>query len=159
MLRRSRDLRMRTECGMRMLSAPHGDSLQQLLVSELSAIEAYSRVLAKISGRSAAIDLRRMMQDHLLIARRLEERLLVLGLSLRGGDGESDWVQLAVEAKQNHSEHALLQILVRGEQSGIEDYKDALDDEKVDNTSKLLIQSAALPRYREHLSTLKKHIH
>jgi hypothetical protein len=142
-----------------MVSAPPGDSLRRLLQGEFLAIEAYSRALAKIRSRSGASDLRRMMQDHLTIAKRLEERLLALGLPPGGGDGDSDWAQLAAEAARSQGEHDLLETLVLGEQAGIEEYKDALDDESLDNASKQVIRSAVLPRHREHVSTLKKYLH
>jgi hypothetical protein len=142
-----------------MISAPPGDSLRRLLQGELSAIEAYGRALGKMRSRSGASELRRMMQDHLTIAKRLEERLFALGLPTGEGDGESDWAQIAVEAAKAREEHALLETLVSGEQSGIEEYKDALDDEALDNASKQVIRNAVLPRHREHVSTLRKYLH
>jgi bacterioferritin (cytochrome b1) len=144
---------------MRTVSAPPGDCLRRLLQGEISAIEAYSRALAKVRSRSGASDLRRMMQDHSTIAKRLEERILALGLAPGGDEGDSDWARLAVEAARSHGEHDLLETLVLGEQAGIEEYKDALDDESLDNASKQVIRSAVLPRHREHVSTLKKYLH
>ncbi|MES2923125.1 MAG: DUF2383 domain-containing protein [Verrucomicrobiota bacterium] len=127
----------------------------KLLRGELSAVETYEQALEKFSSSPESRILEQIMDDH-------EDSALILRdhLSDMGGTPDSDsgaWGSFAkaVEGTAKlFGESAALQALREGEEHGISEYEEALNDNEVMEEIKGAIRGTLLPRLLAHLEAL-----
>lgn len=130
--------------------------LQKLLRGELSAIEAYDQVIEKFGDEKYRVVelLKSLVQDH-------EEAAFDLKQILRneGVEPESDsgaWgsvVQAVITSAGLFGEAGALRTLKRGEEHGLEQYKDALEDDQVVH-SRDYIRFRSIPTQQLHIDRL-----
>lgn len=130
--------------------------LQKILRGELSAIEAYDRVIEKFGAEQYRVVelLKSLVQDH-------EEAAFDLKQILRneGVEPESDsgaWgsiVHAVVISAGLFGEAGALRALKRGEEYGLEQYKDALEEDRVAH-SKDYIRFRSIPTQQLHIDRL-----
>lgn len=126
-----------------------------LLRGELSAVETYTQAIAKFEGEAEQTALRGIRSDHENAATRL--RTHIHDMNAEAADGPGAWggfVQALEGATLLLGKSPSLAILERGEQHGIEEYRDALGDDEVTEEIKDVIRGQLLPSCAEHLATL-----
>lgn len=126
-----------------------------LLRGELSAVETYTQAIGKFDGEAEQTALRGIRSDHEKAAARL--RAHIQDMNAEPSDGSGAWggfVQALEGAAMLLGESPALAILERGEQHGIEEYKDALGNDDVMDEIKEVIRGQLLPSCAEHLATL-----
>ena len=126
-----------------------------LLRGELSAIETYSQAIEKFDGDAAMTALRGIRSDHENAAARLRSH--IQDMNGEPSDGSGAWggfVQALEGAAMMLGESPALAVLERGEQHGIDKYKEALVNEDMMEEIKQVIRGQLLPACAEHLSTL-----
>jgi CBS domain-containing protein len=139
-------------------AAPGGD-FSFLVKDELAAVETYRQALRKVSAGPAGEDLRRIETEHEEAARLLQERMRAQGLVPPATPGLWGAFAEAVEgAAKLFGTKAALKALKEGEEHGIHDYEDALEDAAVPAEVKELISTTLLPRTRAHVPVLDRHL-
>lgn len=139
-------------------SRADGD-ISYLVKDELAAVETYRQALEKVGSGPAGLDLRRIEEEHEEAARLLQKRMRDMGRTPPSTPGLWGAFAEAVEgAAKLFGSKAALKALKEGEEHGIHDYEDALEDEAVPPEVKELISTTLLPRTRAHLPVLDRHL-
>lgn len=128
----------------------------RLLRGELSAVETYDQTIRKFENDPAATTLRRIRDEHQQSAARLQSNVAGMGGEPATDSGAWGTVtQAAQGVAKMFGESAALKGLQQGEEHGLNDYQDALDDEEVMPECKQMIRSELMPRTRAHIETLR----
>jgi CBS domain-containing protein len=118
-----------------------------LVKDELAAAETYKQ------------DLMRIEAEHEEAARLLQKRMRDMGRTPPDKPGLWGAFAEAVQgAAKLFGAKAAIKALKEGEEHGIHDYEDALEDERVPAEVKELISTTLLPRTRAHLPVLDRHL-
>lgn len=132
------------------------DVCNRLLRGELSAAETYRQTIGKFEADPAAATLRQILSEHEYAAELLRNNVIEMG-----GEPSTDsgaWGAFANSIQgvaKVFGESSALKGLQQGEEHGLDDYEDALEDDDVMPGCKELIRSELLPRTRRHIDTLQ----
>ena len=128
-----------------------------LLRGELSAIETYEQAIEKHSDSPAATELRRICSEHSRAANRITANVRQMGGEPEEGSGAWGVLANAVQGTANlFGAGSALESLKRGEESGRQDYQDALLDDDVMPECKQMIRDELLPPVIEHIASLER---
>jgi uncharacterized protein (TIGR02284 family) len=132
--------------------------LNSLLRGEISACETYRMAIDKVAASDQiTMDnvsiLREIEGEHDQAAQQLRQRIGQLGGQPCDSSGAwGAWAQ-AVQGTMNlFGDASALKSLKEGEEHGLKDYEEALDD--VDTGSRQLIAGELIPRQQRHLSLI-----
>jgi uncharacterized protein (TIGR02284 family) len=131
------------------------DQLNSLLRGEISAVETYQLAIEKIDDEHAsdATALRAIAQEHGEDAQALRESIQELGGEADDSSGPwGSWAKTVQGVAKLFGDASALKALKEGEEHGLKDYEEALDD--VDEASRTLIATRLIPNQRRHIATL-----
>jgi hypothetical protein len=126
--------------------------LKDLYKGEKSAVETYDRALKNIGSGPGVDELQKMQREH-------DEALAAISQHLPQDDiPESSgvwgsWANAVTETASLFGKKAALKALKEGEEHGLKQYTDALDDQ-IDPKVKSMIRDTFIPRQRQHIETL-----
>src|SRR5258706_16308167 len=136
-----------------------GEAVRQinsLLRGEISAAETYKMAIEKVADGDKVGDvsiLRQMQEEHGRAAQELRERIRSLGGEPADSSGAwGAWAQTVQGTMNLFGDTTALKGLKEGEEHGLQDYEEALDD--VDTGSRQLIANELIPRQQRHLSLI-----
>lgn len=129
--------------------------LDDLIRGEMAAVKAYDSVVTKVKDPKELSKLKTIRQNHMDAAEKLK--------TFAGKDVKEDtksagaWGSFAKAytggAKLMGDETAL-KALRQGEEHGINEYKEALEDDSIKPELKQMIKTQFLPKQEEHIETL-----
>jgi uncharacterized protein (TIGR02284 family) len=131
------------------------DQLNSLLRGEISAVETYQQAIEKVDDEHAsdAKALRAIAQEHGEDAQALREAVERLGGEADDSSGPwGTWAKTVQGVAKLFGDASALKALKEGEEHGLKDYREALDD--VDEASRTLITSRLIPNQQRHIATL-----
>ena len=131
------------------------DQLNSLLRGEISAVETYQQAIEKVGDEHAsdATALRGIAQEHGEDAQALREAIEQLGGEADDSSGAwGAWAKTVQGVAKLFGDASALKALKEGEEHGLKDYEEAIDD--VDETSRNLILSRLIPNQKRHIATL-----
>ncbi len=131
------------------------EQLNSLLRGEISAAETYRMAIDKLSeDPSGNVGLLRQIQeDHGRAAQGIRERIREMGGQAADSSGAWGVWAKTVQATMNlFGDAASLKALKEGEEHGLKDYEEALDD--VDADSGQLIRNQFIPNQSRHIGLL-----
>jgi rubrerythrin len=133
------------------------DVCNQLLRGEISAVETYNQALEKFKDGGDSAILSEIRNDHNTSCGLLRDHLRAMGATPSSDSGVWGGFAKAVEgtAKLLGSVPAL-KVLEEGEQHGIREYRDALEDTGVMEEIKSVIRASLLPPLEKHIATLQR---
>ncbi|NVB81179.1 MAG: DUF2383 domain-containing protein [Kofleriaceae bacterium] len=139
------------------------DQLNGYLRGELSAVETYRMALDKLDANSPArFELESAKQSHMQRVTLLKDAIMQLGGKPVEGSGPWGAFAKAVEgAARVFGDKAAIAALEEGEDHGLKDYKDGIEDKDLDAQSRSIVVTELLPeQQRTHgrLSALKKQL-
>src|SRR5687767_6516627 len=153
---------MSTLNSSRTSDAAAGDSgetvrqLNSLLRGEISAAETYRMAIDKVSATEHAANaglLREIQEEHGRAAQGLRDRIQELGGEASDSSGAwGVWAKTVQGTMNLFGDAASLKALKEGEEHGLKDYNEALDD--VDPNSAQLIQNQLIPAQQRHINLL-----
>jgi len=133
--------------------------LNSLLRGEISAAETYRMAIDKLgdSDHNAALAnvglLRSIQEEHGRAAQAVRDRIRELGGEASDSSGAwGAWAQTVQGTMNLFGDTSALKGLKEGEEHGLKDYKEALDD--LDATSQQLIQNQLIPAQQRHINLL-----
>ena len=130
--------------------------LNSLLRGEISAAETYRMAIDKIAASEGAANaglLREIQEEHGRAAQGLRDRIQELGGEASDSSGAwGVWAKTVQGAMNLFGDAASLKALKEGEEHGLKDYQEALDD--VDPNSAQLIQNQLIPAQQRHINLL-----
>ena len=129
--------------------------LNRLLRGELSAVEAYDRVIEKLQDSPDIASLRRIAQEHQKTADAIKRYIEEVGEEPDQSSGPWGTFTLAVtEAAKLLGDHAALRTLREGEEHGLKEYEEVLDEDGLSPQWRSFIQGDLISVQREHIHTL-----
>jgi hypothetical protein len=141
---------------MKSINEPCIKICNSLLRGELSAVETYDQAIKKHGDSPAVHKLREIRDEHIDAA-----KLLTRNVSDMFGEPETDSGSWGVFAKAVQGAANLfgadsaVESLQRGEESGLSDYNDALQNDDVMSDCKMMFRDRLLPAVEKHITTLK----
>jgi uncharacterized protein (TIGR02284 family) len=136
------------------------DTLNNFLKDELSAMETYQQVQAKLSedaelGESK--DLAPIYEDHKAAVSSLQTLVSELGGTPSEDSGVwGTWAQIVQGGANLLGKEAALQSLHSGEKSGADAYVEALEKTELPEEIRSLIETKLLPAQQAHIRTLDR---
>jgi uncharacterized protein (TIGR02284 family) len=132
------------------------DTLNSLLRGELSATETYQQALKKLEGTQGYEELKRVHREHREAANTLRQEVHKVGGKPDQGSGAWGAFAKAVEGMAKaFGTDAALKALKEGEEHGVKEYENALND-GLTPESRALIESKLLPETRAHVPILDR---
>jgi uncharacterized protein (TIGR02284 family) len=136
------------------------DQLNSFLRGELSAVETYRMAIDKLDANSPTrMEVEACMASHQERVTALREAIISLGGDPSDSSGPWGVFAKAVEGTAKvFGEKAAIAALEEGEDHGLRDYRDELDDDDLDIQSKALLTSRLLPAQQathDRMSALK----
>src|SRR5688500_5065229 len=131
--------------------------LNSLLRGEISAAETYRMAIDKVAASETATAnaglLREIQEEHGRAAQAVRDRIQEIGGEPSGSSGAWGVWAMTVQGTMNlFGDAASLKALKEGEEHGLKDYQEALDD--VDPSSAQLIQNQLIPAQQRHINLL-----
>ena len=131
--------------------------LNSLLRGEISAAETYRMAIDKVAGSDSAEAnaglLREIQEEHGRAAQEIRDRIQELGGEASDSSGAwGAWAKTVQGTMNLFGDASSLKALKEGEEHGLKDYQEALDD--VDPSSKQLINNQLIPAQQRHINLL-----
>ena len=127
--------------------------LADLLRGELAAVETYEQALDKIDGFPDGTRLREIHAEHVYSVNALRSRLAQYTTDIPRSSGAWGTFAKAVEGVAKlFGNSAALKALKEGEEHGLKDYEEGIDD--IDATSAELVQNQLIPAQQRHINLL-----
>lgn len=131
----------------------------ELLRGELAAVETYRQALEKFGSGPNANDLRKYHDQHRDAVTKLKQHVLTLGGEPATSAGVwGAWAKAIEGSAKVFGEAAALKVLKEGEEHGVKEYKELLDNKNASAELKELVRSALLPQQEQHIAALDKMI-
>ncbi len=133
------------------------DVCNKLLRGARSAVETYDAAIEKYASDPALAELRRVRDEHSKAVLLLQSNVANMGGKPSMDSGAWGTFANAVQASANlFGEESAIMSLIQGEKHGLNEYEEAIKDDKVMSSCKTMFQSELLPRQREHIATLER---
>jgi uncharacterized protein (TIGR02284 family) len=136
-----------------------GESVRQLnslLRGEISAAETYRMAIDKVADSNDTANaglLREIQEEHGRAAQGIRDRIRELGGEPSDSSGAwGAWAKTVQGTMNLFGDGAALKSLKEGEEHGLKDYQEAVDD--VDPNSAQLIQNQLIPAQQRHINLL-----
>ena len=129
--------------------------LNSLLRGEVSAVETYRQAIGKVDDEhvSDAMALRAISQEHGEHAQALRDEVRRLGGEADDSSGAwGVWAKTVEGTAKLFGDASALKALKEGEEHGLKDYEEALDD--VDESTRALFLTRLIPAQQRHIATL-----
>jgi bacterioferritin (cytochrome b1) len=135
--------------------------LNSLLRGEISAVETYTMAIDNDDQTDHNVPadrlsmLREIQSEHGQAAQLLRERIRTLGGQASDSSGAwGAWAQTVQGTANLFGDTTALKSLKEGEEHGLKDYQEAIDD--VDSVSRQLIEGQLIPNQQRHIATLNQ---
>jgi bacterioferritin (cytochrome b1) len=132
------------------------EQLNSLLRGEIAAAETYRMAIDKFSQSSHSSDvglLQGIQEEHSRAAQTIRDRIRELDGEASDASGAwGVWAKLVQGLADMVGDTSSLKALKEGEEHGLKDYQAALD--RVDSTSRQLMQNQCIPSQERHIGVL-----
>lgn len=133
--------------------------LDDLIRGELAALKAYDQALKDVKEPKQREKLQAIRKDHEKAVSKLSKFVASKPELLEDTKEAGPWGEFAKAWTKTRSfvgNDGALKALKDGEEHGIEEYKEALDDDSVPKELKQAIKNDMLPNQKKHMETLNK---
>ena len=131
------------------------DQLNSLLRGEISSVETYEQAIRKVDDEHAsdATALRAIAQEHGEAAQALRDEIRRLGGEADDSSGAwGAWAKVVEGTAKLFGDASALKALKEGEEHGLKDYREAMDD--VDEPARELLLNSLIPAQVRHIGVL-----
>ena len=136
-----------------------GESVRQLnslLRGEISAAETYRMAIDKVADTASPVNaglLREIQEEHGRAAQGIRDRIREMGGEASDSSGAwGVWAKTVQGTMNLFGDAASLKALKEGEEHGLKDYQEAIND--VDASSRQFIQNQLVPAQQRHINLL-----
>lgn len=136
--------------------ANSSSQLDDLIRGEMAAVKTYDTALEKVKDEKELSKLKMIREDHVNAVAKLK--------TFATGDIKEDtktsgvWGAFTTAytgGAKLFGNEAALKVLNQGEEHGVNEYKEALEDDNIKPELKQMIRTQFLPKQQEHIKTLK----
>ena len=135
------------------------DDLNELLKGELSAIETYRQALDKVKDQPDSKELYNVLDNHKKAAQVFTAHVKELGGTPSTDSGAwGTWAKTVTGTAKIFGDAAALKALKEGEEHGLKEYKELLEDEDVPQKIKEEVKNKYIPTQEAHIKLLNQFI-
>lgn len=130
--------------------------LDDLIRGEMAAVKTYDTALEKVKDEKEMAKLKTIREDHVNAVAKLKtfaNKDVAEDTKTSGAWGA--FASAYTGGAKLFGNDAALKALTQGEEHGINEYKEALDDDMIKPELKQMIKTQFLPKQQEHIKTLK----
>jgi len=128
----------------------------KLLRGEISAIESYQEALGKFEHSADIDSLQQILEDHRKSADALRDHIAAMGATPDTDSGAwGNFAQTVTSAAGLLGQSPVVSALIQGEEHGIREYEEALNDRDVMNEVKIVFRDTLIPRLQKHIALLE----
>ncbi len=130
--------------------------LDDLIRGEMAAVKSYDTVLTKVKDEKELAKLKAIREDHVNAVTKL--KTFATKDVKEDTTSSGPWGGFAsayVGGAKLFGNETALKALTQGEEHGIREYKEALNDENIKPELKEMIKTQFLPKQEEHIKTIK----
>jgi uncharacterized protein (TIGR02284 family) len=134
-------------------------TLNSLLRGEMAALQTYGQVFEKLKDSDApgVEAFHQLRRDHRDAAEALQRFVQVKGDEPSRDSGPwGAFAKTVTGTAKLFGNTAALKALKEGEEHGVKEYQDALDDQSLPSEARSLIRDTLLPRQRQHVQTIDR---
>ncbi len=138
------------------MNANQPTQLDDLIRGEMAAVKSYDTVLKKVKDPKELEKLKAIRQDHVTAVEKL--KTYANKDVKEDTDSAGPWGTFAkayTGGAKLFGDETALKALKQGEEHGINEYQEALEDENIKPELKQTIRTQFLPKQKEHINTLK----
>jgi uncharacterized protein (TIGR02284 family) len=136
-------------------SAESVEKLNELIRGERSAVDTYLQALEKVGDDPRASDLKPMVTDHEQAIRLLSDKVQACGGKPSSDSGAwGTWAETVMGTAKIFGDRAALSALKQGEEHGVKQYEEALENNELDASARSMIQNQLLPQQKAHIQTI-----
>jgi hypothetical protein len=136
------------------------DKVEKLLKNELAAAQTYHQALEKFEEEAQSNEiasLQPIYEEHTEAVSELQDKLQELGATPPTGSGLwGSWSEALMGGAKLIGKEAMLNALLAGEKSGLDDYQDAAEDPDVPSEVSELIKSKYMNSQQENIRVLNR---
>lgn len=133
--------------------------LNEILRGELSAVETYHQALQKLGTEPAAQELKTYLSNHREAVRTLTTEVKNAGgVPTTDSGAWGEWAKVVVGAGKLLGDQTALRALKEGEEHGVKEYKEVLDNPNIPASVKTEISKTYLPRQQQHIAGIDRMI-
>jgi len=133
------------------------DVCNSLLRGELSAVETYTQAIEKYPTNPQVEELQAIRREHVAASGILAQNVRSMGGIPDTDSGAWGVFAKAVQGTANFfGAGSAVESLLQGEESGRNDYENALNDPKVMTECKVMIREELIPKIRQHIAKLEQ---
>jgi uncharacterized protein (TIGR02284 family) len=136
------------------------NKVEKLLKNELAAAETYHQALEKFEEEAQSNEiasLQPIYDEHTEAVSELQERIQELGGTPTSSSGLwGSWSEALMGGAKLIGKDAMLNALLAGEKSGLDDYQDAAEDPEVPSEVSDLIKSKFMNSQQENIRVLNR---
>lgn len=139
------------------------DKVEKLLKNELAAAETYHQALEKFEEEAQSNEvtsLQPIYEEHNQAVSELQEQIQQLGATPPTGSGLwGSWSEALMGGAKLLGKEAMLNALLAGEKSGLDDYQEAVEDPEIPSEVSDLIKSKFMNSQQENIRVLNRLLH
>jgi uncharacterized protein (TIGR02284 family) len=137
--------------------------VEKLLKNELAAAETYHQALEKFEEegqRNEIAYLEPIYEEHTEAVSELQEKIQQMGGSPTTDSGLwGSWSETVMSGAEMIGKDAMLNALLAGEKSGLDDYEEAVQDADIPSDVSSLIQTKFVNSQQENIRVLNRLLH
>lgn len=149
-----------TLAGMALANTTSGPTqMDDLIRGEMSAVQSYDKIINSVKDKGELRTLRSMREDHAKAVSRLKSH--ASKDVLEDTETVGPWGTFAkswVGGAKIFGDKTAMAALKQGEEHGIEEYKEALEDDNVPAEVKRIIRKDLLPKQEAHVKTINRYL-
>lgn len=138
------------------MNANQPSQLDDLIRGEMAAVKTYDTALEKVKDPKEVEKLKMIRKDHVTAVEKL--KTFANKDVKEDTDSAGAWGAFATAytgGARLFGDETALKALTQGEEHGVNEYKEALDDNAIKPELKQMIKTQFLPKQQEHIKTLK----
>ncbi|WP_027157947.1 DUF2383 domain-containing protein [Methylobacter luteus] len=136
------------------------DKVEKLLKNELSAAETYHQALEKFeeeNQRKEIAYLEPIYEEHTEAVSELQEKIQQMGGTPTSDSGLwGSWSEAVMSGAELLGKDAMLNALLAGEKSGLDDYEQAAQDPEIPSEVSALIQAKYVASQQENIRAINR---
>ena len=134
-------------------------TLNDILKGEISAVETYVQALDRYGGEPGSAELLKIKDEHIAACNALRRLVHFEGKNPETHSGVwGSWAKAVEGTAQTLGKAAALKALKEGEEHGLREYENALEEDTLDSEAEDFARSVLIPQQKAHLASLDRMI-
>ncbi len=131
------------------------EGLNELLRGERSAVETYQQAMTKVGKEAGADSLKTALDNHKTAVADISSEIVKLGgKPVEGSGAWGAWASTVTGTAKLFGDSAALKALKEGEEHGVKDYQEILENTAVPERFKAKVRDDYLPQQQQHIAAI-----